>query len=797
MSGDIQHFYRLYNLDGFRLVVDQPLSLSDGSNFDVDATGATSFVTVEHDDLGDPGGSGIDTVVTYWEFDNIVFGTAGADVLSALGPDRILVGREGNDLFFIDSQNDAILERANQGDADRVLTSVDYVMPQGLTVEILSTNDNLGTAPIGLAGNDFAQYIYGNAGANRLGAFSGLILPGDTLTGFEGDDSYLVNPADQVREAAGGGNDEVTARTSWVMTAGQEIELLKTTSNIGTDAIDFTGNEFSQYIYGNKGNNVIRAGGGGDVMTGFEGNDTYYVDHAADQVREDQYVMGNISDRVIASVSWVLGAGQEVELIETIDAAATTPIHLIANELDGQNITGNAGNNTLDGGGGQHDVMIGLGGDDIYIVRNAGDHILEAVGAGFDRVMALTSYTLPGAEIEILATIDPLATTAIDLTGNSFAQYLYGNAGVNRLNGGAGGDVLTGLGGDDLYDIVSAADEVREVAGGGVDRVFAHVSYTLNAGAAVDILSTLDNLATTAINISGNELAQYVYGNAGSNTLGGGAGRDVLTGLGGSDFFLFDTALNTGFTSSFATLGENANVDRIDDFGVDDRIALKGSLFGFTPGALPAGAFNTGTTATQADDRILYDSASGALLFDSDGTGAAAAQLIAFINNPFNLDFDLHRRRLSPRGGGRRCVNERNRNGQPVREDPRADRQRHHRRKPDRSARDRVRERRRAGELDRAGPAPPGVRRGRECGQRRACHPKRQGAPLYNLAAGRQLRRPHLRRRRRRGGRASLQPRRHPGRKLARDRDVGSGRARRRADRAGVGQSPRDRRRRS
>ena len=71
---------------------------------------------------------------------------------------------------------------------------------------------------------------------------------------------------------------------------------------------------------------------------------------------------------------------------------------------------------------------------------------------------------------------------------------------------------------------------------------------------------------------------------------------------------------------------------------MDDKIALKGSLFGLTPGALPAGAFNTGTAATDADDRILYDSASQALLFDSDGTGEAAAQLIAFISNPFNFN---------------------------------------------------------------------------------------------------------------------------------------------------------------
>ena len=542
-SGEYFHRFRLYSVDGVP-VSGGNLSSTYAATFDVDATGATSFVTIEHS----PGGWNGDTAVTYWEFNNIVFGTAGDDVLSGGG--EVLIGREGNDLYFIGSNAAGVLERPNQGDSDRVLTSGDYVVPAGLAVEILSTDQNFGTSPINL-----------------------------------------------------------------------------------------TGSEFTQYIYGNNGHNVIRGHhAGGDVMTGFEGDDTYYVDHENDQVREEQYSTSNTQDRVIASVSWVLGAGQEVEFI-TASIFPAAPLYLIANELGGQTVTGNAGNNTLDGGGGQNDVMIGRGGDDIYIVRDALDHIQEAAGAGFDRVMALTSYTLPGgAEIEILATIDPLATAAIDLTGNSFSQYLYGNAGVNRLNGGGGGDVLTGFEGDDLYDITDAGDQIRELAGGGNDRLFAKVSYTLNADARVEILSTIDNLATTTIDIGGNAFAQYVYGNAGDNMLGGGAGRDVLTGLGGSDFFLFDTALDTGFTASFYTLGESANVDRIDGFAADDKIALKGSLFGLTPGALPASAFNIGTTATDADDRILYDTASQALLFDSDGTGEAAAQLIAFISNPFNFD---------------------------------------------------------------------------------------------------------------------------------------------------------------
>ena len=68
--------------------------------------------------------------------------------------------------------------------------------------------------------------------------------------------------------------------------------------------------------------------------------------------------------------------------------------------------------------------------------------------------------------------------------------------------------------------------------------MFASVSYTLAAGVEVELLTTDCDAGTGAINLTGNELANTIYGNAGDNQLNGGAGADTLVGSGGNDMVL-------------------------------------------------------------------------------------------------------------------------------------------------------------------------------------------------------------------------------------------------------------------
>ena len=111
-----------------------------------------------------------------------------------------------------------------------------------------------------------------------------------------------------------------------------------------------------------------------------------------------------------------------------------------------------------------------------------------------------------------------------------------------------------------------------------------------------------------------------IFGGGGDDTIHGRAGADTLTGKGGLDTFVFDRALGSG------------NVDTIIDFTPGtDKIQLDDAIFATVGaiGPLAAEAFNLGAAALDADDRILYDAATGDLAYDQDGSGVVAPVIFA------------------------------------------------------------------------------------------------------------------------------------------------------------------------
>ena len=186
---------------------------------------------------------------------------------------------------------------------------------------------------------------------------------------------------------------------------------------------------------------------------------------------------------------------------------------------------------------------------------------------------------------------------------------------------------MIGGGGNDTYFVRNSGTLIVENAGfGTVDTVGTSVSFALAADDNIEALTAIPATGTTAINLTGNGLAQRITGHAGANRIDGMGGNDILTGGAGADVFVFSTTLGLG------------NVDRIISYDrVTDQIEIDNAVFtGMidTNTVLAAGAFTQNTTglATLGAQRIIYETDTGFLWFDQDGFGGAAAKHFATVD---------------------------------------------------------------------------------------------------------------------------------------------------------------------
>lgn len=569
--------------------------------------------------------------------------------------DRSVSGTSGNDTLYgdgvvFDSSGNvriSVNDRLNGGSGDDALYG-------GLGDDSLN-GGNGNDVLIGGDGNDLllggadVDTIYGGTGEDFLTGGTGA----DIMRGGTGADVYVVdNLADQVIEDSADSDTRDTVLSSVTFTLGANVENLVLT---GTGAIAGTGNALDNILVGNSGINTL---------TGGDGEDDYYVQNTGDVVIEANSVPADAAtewNRIFSSATFTLAAGSEIdELILTGTAGVTGT----GNELDNL-IEGNAGGNRLYGGDGNDilsgvpldielksdhsgvdfitatftqddgaDVLYGGNGDDVMFLGKS-DRAVETESdpsiGGYDRVVCGYSHVLE-ANVEILDFYGPRGSTdKLVGTGNELDNYIISNKGV---------DTLIGKTGDDGYEVYNSAVKITELDGQGHDTVYAFVDFRLpNFVEDLVLMNTSDldpgaSFSGVALNGFGNSTDNVLVGNiednvldgqAGDDTLYGDLGNDQLVGGSGNDFFVFDTALNA-----------TTNLDQIYDFrSGEDTIELDSSIFtGFAPGALNAGDLfqdaggGSAPAPTQASAQILFDTDSGTLFYDDDGTGADAA--IAF-----------------------------------------------------------------------------------------------------------------------------------------------------------------------
>ncbi|QLB16060.1 hypothetical protein A6B39_08850 [Mannheimia granulomatis] len=210
-----------------------------------------------------------------------------------------------------------------------------------------------------------------------------------------------------------------------------------------------------------------------------------------------------------------------------------------------------------------------------------------------------------------------------NISGGAGDDKIYGDAGNDYLDGSLGADIMEGGAGNDRYVVDNVKDVVTEKAGEGeADAIYSSITYTLPEN-----IEQLFLIGSSNIDATGNGEHNTLIGNEGNNILKGEAGNDILDGGRGSDT-LFGGAGEDSFRFSTVLDG---SVDSISDFDVNiDKLLLDDSIF------------TSLNDPTSIKNHIQYDSTTGQLSYDSDGT-AGLANAIHFATLSTGLDANLIR----------------------------------------------------------------------------------------------------------------------------------------------------------
>lgn len=331
---------------------------------------------------------------------------------------------------------------------------------------------------------------------------------------------------------------------------------------------------------------------------------------------------------------------------------------LIVGGVGNDSLSGNSGDDQLNGGDGNDLLDSGIG-EDTLIGGNGIDELLISNSEGSAKTFILTNTSLlisgsvgSVAETDKLSSIEKVRFSArsdgsnnivdgdffsaasftlgpVSLFGSFERDTLIGGAGSDLITGNIGSDFLSGQGGNDTISAGSNDDTVQGgdgndtlTADGGFDRLF--------GGNGDDTL--LSGIATPedGDEFNGGGGNDTLIGSAGFfEIFNGGAGNDVLTGGGRkNNFFDFDSG------RAFATA--DLGIDTITDFapnGDDDVIRLSARTFtaisgssGFNGGGvLDSSLFAVVTNDAVAETSsavIVYNSVNGKLFYNQNTTVA-------------------------------------------------------------------------------------------------------------------------------------------------------------------------------
>jgi len=465
---------------GDSVIVEVSYTVDDGNG---GTTTGTASITVE----------GADEVIVGTEDRDILEGTAGNDIISALGGSLDIIygttgsdtidGGDGNDVVTYQNLGQAVTidlgagTATSGGDVDQ-LTDVEIVVGTSFA-DTLIGGDTSNDAMELFLGGEGADVIVGVSGWDEIGytsdisgivfdAASGTVVDGwgdiDTFSGidrvrgsdfddvFNGDgtNNYFIGQDGNDTFNGGGGNDEVDYHLDDIYGATQGINL---NFGLGTVTDGFGDTDTLSSIEKARGSDFddVMVGGGNDYYEQFQGmggNDWIDGGSGWDEIafhnEETQGGVGGVTVNFVTGTAVdSFGATDTFFGIDSAQGTLTDDVFIGDYANTGayygfQNYTGLAGNDTFIGGTGNDRVNYS---SDKYWGGTAGVTVDLAAGYAIDGFG--DQDTLSGIE---------------RVRGSDFNDIIIGDGANNRIEGGNGDDTVSGGGGWDTLDGQSGTD---------------------------------------------------------------------------------------------------------------------------------------------------------------------------------------------------------------------------------------------------------------------------------------------------------------------------------------------------
>jgi Ca2+-binding RTX toxin-like protein len=347
---------------------------ADADSIDLSGVDGADFTSLTSVSVNAGGG---DDAVTGSSLDDMIAGEGGNDSLSGGAGDDLLRGGAGRDVLDGGAGNDRLLGQGSSGDRLRGGLGDDTI------------DGGMGTDTVEEAGDQDFTLADGSLTGGSTGT--------DTLIGIEqaeltGGDSGNVIDASGFSGSAtingGNGADQITG--------GAIVDLIY--GNDGDDTISGGGgNDIihgmggDDIIDGGDGDDMLRGGSGRDTITGGAGNDEVYGQGGTGDV-----LSGGAGDDLIDGGSGVDRVAEEADTDFTLtdsslSSAATGNDTLV--DVEGGQLTGGTGNNTIDATGfSGFTTLRGGAGDDVILAGPGGT--FAQGGAGSDSITGNTGFDL-------------------------------------------------------------------------------------------------------------------------------------------------------------------------------------------------------------------------------------------------------------------------------------------------------------------------------------------------------------------------------------------------------------------